>query len=76
MLAHKIKRLVVVRGGKAVGVVSRSDILKALMATLPPQGEPGSDAEIAAKIAAEFEREAWTPKGSVHIKVVGRRGDP
>ena len=71
MLTHKIKRLVVVRGGKAVGVVSRSDVLKALMAALPRQGEPCSDAEIAAKIAAEFEREAWTPKGSVHIKVVG-----
>ena len=69
MLSHKIKRLVVVRGGKAVGVVSRSDILKALMATLPRQGEPCSDAEISAKIAAEFDREAWTPKGSVHIKV-------
>ena len=69
MLTHKIKRLVVVRGGKAVGVVSRSDVLKALMATLPRQDEACSDAEISAKIAAEFDREAWTPRGSVHIRV-------
>jgi len=69
MLGHKIKRLVVVRNGKAIGVCSRSDLLKALMASLPRPGEARADADIAADILAEFEREAWAPKGSVRARV-------
>ncbi len=69
MLAHKVKRLVVVRDGRAVGVLSRSDLLKALMATLPRREGPRSDADIAAAIAAEIDREAWTPRDSIRVTV-------
>ncbi len=72
MLAHKVKRLVVVRDGKAVGVLSRSDLLKALMATLPRAEGPRSDAEIAAAIAAEIDREPWTPRDSIRVTVADR----
>lgn len=69
MLGHKVKRLVVARDGQAIGVCSRSDLIKALMATLPKPSDTRSDADIAEDIAAEFEREPWAPKGSVRIRV-------
>jgi len=69
MLSHKVKRLVVARDGKAIGVCSRSDLLKALMARMPKPGDARSDESIAADIAAEFQREAWAPKGSVRARV-------
>jgi len=70
MLGHRIKRLVVVRGGKAIGVCSRSDLIKALMAAMPKPEAPCSDKVIAAAIGAEFDREPWAPRGSVRAKVI------
>ena len=52
MLSKKIKRLIVARDGRAVGVISRSDILKALMASLPVPAAEASDAGIQAQIEA------------------------
>jgi CBS domain-containing protein len=69
MVTHKIKRLVVVRDGKAVGVLSRSDLLKALLATLPHPGAGRSDDEIFTDIASEISRETWTPRGSIRAEV-------
>jgi CBS domain-containing protein len=67
--AKKIKRLVVTRGSRAVGVLSRSDLLKALLATLDRPREAHSDSEIFAEITAQMAREAWTPRGSIHADV-------
>jgi len=71
LIARKIKRLVVVSGGKAVGVISRHDVLKALLASQPGASVSRSDAEILADIVKEFDRETWAPRGSVQAKVVG-----
>ena len=71
IVARKIKRLVVVRGRLAVGVLSRSDILKALLATLEKPHEAHSDNEIFTEIMAQMAREAWTPRGSIHADVAG-----
>jgi CBS domain-containing protein len=71
MLKHKIKRLVVMREGKAVGILSRSDLLKALMAALPDPNAKRSDAEIQAAIEAEVDRQQWAPRGSISISVAG-----
>jgi CBS domain-containing protein len=69
MLKRKIKRLVVTRDEKAVGVLSRSDLLKALMAALPDPSAKRTDAEIQAAIEAEVGRQQWAPRGSINIAV-------
>jgi len=71
MLSKKIKRLIVTRDGRAVGVISRSDILKALMASLPVPAGDSSDAAIQAQIEAEIERENWAPTGTIRVGVAG-----
>lgn len=69
MLSRRIKRLAVTRAGKAVGVLSRSDLLKALMSALPrPKAEVG-DAAIRAAVEAEIDRQPWTPRASVSVTV-------
>jgi len=70
MLTRRIKRLIVARGGKAIGVLSRSDVLKALMLALPSTSEKRPDKEIQAAIMAELDRQKWTPGGSIRIGVV------
>jgi CBS domain-containing protein len=71
MIAHKVKRLIVVSDGRAVGVLSRSAVLKALLVALPEPGAPRSDAEIQADISAQFDREPWAPRGGVRTVVEG-----
>jgi CBS domain-containing protein len=66
---RKVKRLVVTRGHVAVGVLSRSDILKALLATLEAVEAERTDAEIFNDIVAQMSRESWTPRGSIHADV-------
>jgi CBS domain-containing protein len=69
MMAHKVKRLVVVRDGKAIGVLARSDLLKALLATLDRPEAVRSDEEIFTDIIGRMSHESWTPKGSIHTDV-------
>ena len=60
MIAHKVKRLVVVSDGKAIGVLARSDLLKALLAILETPEAVRSDDEIFTDIIGQmprFERE-------------------
>jgi CBS domain-containing protein len=70
MIRRRIKRLPVLRGETLVGVVSRSDLLKALLVA-PPSArntEP-SDAEIKAAILAELDKLEWAPRASVGVEV-------
>ena len=69
MLKRKIKRLVVMREGKAVGVLSRSDVLKALMAALPDPDAKHTDVEIQSAVEAEIDRQQWAPRGSISVSV-------
>jgi len=69
MLKRKIKRLVVTRAGKAVGVLSRSDLLKALMAALPDPSATRTDAQIRDAIEDEIDRQQWAPRGAISISV-------
>lgn len=68
---HGIKRVPVLRGGKLVGIVSRADLLRALLrALLPPaQGVSSGDAAIRERIAAEIEKTGWLPREGVTVAV-------
>ena len=78
MLRRHIKRLPVVDEGRVVGIVARSDLLRALATLL--SGSPSgtrSDEEIQAEIAAQFGGETWTSsliEASVDSGVVTLRG--
>jgi CBS domain-containing protein len=69
MIRHRIKRLPVLRGDTLVGVVSRSDLLKGLLAATPSTSGPHSDAEIKAAILAELDKLEWAPRASVRVEV-------
>ena len=65
MIHHRIKRLPVLRGETVVGVISRSDLLKGLLAPAPDANAHHSDAEIKAAIQAELDKLGWAPRASV-----------
>ncbi len=69
MQKYGVKRLPVLRGETIVGVISRSDLLKALVAALPKADGPHPDAQIKAAIEAEIDRQGWAPRASVRIDI-------
>ena len=69
MLKRNVKRLPVLRGDSVVGVISRSDLLKGLLASLPKAGAPHPDAEIKASIQADLDKLGWAPRASVRVEV-------
>jgi CBS domain-containing protein len=69
MIRRRIKRLPVLRGDTVVGVVSRSDLLKGLLAATPSTNAPHSDPEIKAAIQAELDKLEWAPCASVRVEV-------
>ncbi len=54
----KIRRVLVVAGGKLRGIVSRADLLRALVAPLP-EGEAMSDDRIRRAVMATMKKEPW-----------------
>ena len=71
MIRRRIKRLPVLRGETVVGVISRSDLLKGLLAGTPRAKGPHPDAEIKAAIQAELDKLDWAPRASVRVEVAG-----
>ena len=69
MIHRRIKRLPVLRGETLVGIVSRSDLLKGLLAATPSTNAEHSDAEIKAAILAELDKLEWAPRASVSVEV-------
>jgi len=68
MERHHIKRLPVVREGKLVGIVSRADIMHALVSLAPEAKEVTDDAGIRARILAEYQNQFWAPRVNVVVR--------
>ncbi len=70
MERHRIKRLPVVANGKLVGIVSRADLLRALVDHADKEAvAPRSDEDIRARLEAEIDRQTWTPRAAMRIVV-------
>jgi len=67
MLRYGVKRLPVLRGEQVIGIISRADLLKALVASLPREDGSHPDAEIRAAIEAELLKLGWAPRASVRV---------
>jgi CBS domain-containing protein len=73
MEKRHIKRVPVVENGKLVGIVSRADLVRALVRKLTEAGlsrpETVSDQDIQKAVVAIIDREPWGPLFSVHVTV-------
>lgn len=68
MTARRIKRVPVVDGGKLVGIVARSDLMRAMLRALPTSSAAANDDErIRQAIAEELAKQPWS--GAIRVKV-------
>ena len=70
MERHHIKRVPVVEDGKAVGIITRADLLHAI-GTLADELPPSSaeDAHIRDQLLAELKIQPWMPVGEIDVTV-------
>lgn len=67
---RRIKRVPVVTNGKLVGIVSRADLVRALLSGRPATGaDAASDADIRDHFLARLGQEPWGPSSFVNIVV-------
>jgi CBS domain-containing protein len=67
---RRIKRVPVIEGDVLVGVVSRLDLLRALLRAIEAQhSEDPSDDDIREQILAELAKAAWVPRDGLSISV-------
>ncbi|MBV9519201.1 MAG: CBS domain-containing protein [Hyphomicrobiales bacterium] len=69
MEKHAIKRMPVMREDDIIGMVSRSDLLRALVAASRKRDETMNDETIKARILDEIAKEEWAPQNSVAVEV-------
>lgn len=70
MEQHRIKRVPVTQDGKVVGVVSRADLLRALVVSTRKDDLVGSDdRSVREAIMDALDREAWAPMTSLNVTV-------
>jgi CBS domain-containing protein len=72
MEQHGIRRVLVAEQGRLLGMVTRTDLLRALVADQPPEGEM-SDERIRSAIVAAMRRESWAD--TLHVTVNVRDGE-
>ena len=70
MERHQIKRVLVVRDSKLVGIVTRANLLHAL-ASVAAETKPGptSDTSIRERLYAELKSQRWAPVGLINVVV-------
>lgn len=69
MERKSIKRVPVTETGRLVGIVSRANLLRALVQSQPAGGGALSDAEIRERVLAEIDRQPWAPRASIDVQV-------
>lgn len=70
MEKHRIKRLPVIDGDRLVGIVSRANLVRALVKALAqPAPLSGGDEEIRQSILAAIAAEPWGPRSAVSVTV-------
>ncbi|MBL6081129.1 CBS domain-containing protein [Belnapia sp. T18] len=67
---HRIRRVPITEDGKLLGVVARSDLVRALVSQEMPQADNTTDDEIHRAIIAAMQREPWadTVHTAVHVQ--------
>jgi predicted transcriptional regulator len=70
---HRIKRVPVLRGGKLVGIVSRSNLIQAMASSRAPASGAGaeSDRKIRQELLDRLGQEDWTDFGERNVIVSG-----
>jgi CBS domain-containing protein len=69
MERHRVKRLPVVREKRLVGIVSRANIMRALVSLAREARPPATDdAEIRERILAECKKQSWAPMANVLVR--------
>jgi CBS domain-containing protein len=67
---NRIKRVPIVRDGKLIGIVSRSNLLQALAAAGTRKAKaPAGDLALREAVIAAFKHHAWTPDLTVNVTV-------
>ncbi|WP_348625638.1 CBS domain-containing protein [Mesorhizobium sp. L103C119B0] len=70
MTRHHVKRIPVIDAGKVVGIITRSDLLRALISALPDAAAaPIDDEQIRQNIMAELGTQKWAGKDMVNVTV-------
>jgi CBS domain-containing protein len=71
MERRHIKRVPVIEAGRLVGIVSRANLVQALVQNLPKPatGKAATDAEIREHILAKIAEQPWGPRASVDVRI-------
>lgn len=69
MERHRVKRLPVVEGGKLVGLLTRTDLLRALVSHRSPPAVELKDEELRTRIDTMLRHEDWAASAVVHVRV-------
>ena len=70
MERHRVKRVPVLDGEVLVGILSRADLLRALLGALQEEESPATnDGEIRERILGELAKAAWMPRDGIAVTV-------
>lgn len=69
MERHRIKRVAVVEQGRLAGLVTRTDLLRAMLAHQDSSPAPSGDEALRARVATMLEGEAWASSAMVFVRV-------
>jgi CBS-domain-containing membrane protein len=68
---HRIKRVPIIKDGKLVGIVSRSNLIQAMASSLQPDPTAEADRRIRLELLSRLSNQKWTDFGSRNVIVSG-----